>query len=142
VVREAQALDVVKEKVADAARDSFSGVCGQTAGKERQSAFEGGESQKAQSDPEEGLGEIVSDVLALSQDIIGEVAKQHVGERFGKCRASQCHCGAQVGETVIRHHLPQTLEAILLQGLAEVEGQSGFQGCHLHFLFSSLSYSF
>ena len=51
------------------------------------------------------------------ENIIGKIAQQHVGEGLGESRDGQRGGRTDVGSAKIHHHLPDALEAVLVDGL-------------------------
>jgi hypothetical protein len=112
---------MVEQKVPQPARDAFRGVGGQSSGGIGRGALKDGKSHKCSSNGEQGLPERIADPLALSQDVVREEAQQQIGDRLRDGRGSQRKSCSQVGQAVISHDPPQTLEAVLFQGGPEIE---------------------
>ncbi len=89
VIREAQALNVIEQEVAQPSRDALRGVCSQPPGKKGEGALDGSQRDEANSDEGQAGGEAARYEYALSQDAVSEVAQEQEGAGLGERRDSQ-----------------------------------------------------
>ena len=106
MVFERQALNMVKQVIAQPAGDAFSCAGGKCSTDEGGRAFEKGEQDKPQSSPRNEV------VFAGGKNIIDEIAQEQVGKRFGRGTDPQCDIGADVLQAESAHEPPETQQAV------------------------------
>ena len=124
VIGETQPLDMIEQEVAQAAGDAFGRISSQATREIRETALEQRQADEAKRNGNQSACQRIGQRASCNrfgQDAVHEIAQQEEGCRLGRGRDRQGHHRAHVGQAVVRHHLPQTLQAVLVLGSAEVK---------------------